>query len=230
MVWQMLTRDQLPDIGDRWGELEMVNEPYWQDGFWYIPCVCTHLGDCNRHVDVLYENLKKGAKKCKHCRSRKVKYAYKRITVCMADAKTRCKDPNHPAYERYGGRGIEFKFKGGADAAVWVQENFTEEEIEGKQIDRIDNDGHYEPGNIRFVTNKDNSHNRSNNKYFLGHDGRRIIIADMGDYLTKHHPEVGYATTTLYGHYHRGARTVQDIIEAWAARTYGNFECKKKQS
>ncbi len=33
----------------------------------------------------------------------------------------------------------------------------------GLQIDRIDNNGHYERGNIRFVTAKENSNNRGEN-------------------------------------------------------------------
>ena len=34
----------------------------------------------------------------------------------------------------------------------------------GLQIDRIDNDGHYEKGNIRFVTCVENNNNRCNSK------------------------------------------------------------------
>jgi len=160
MVQRTLTREELPAKGEKYGALIVIGEPYWQDGFWYIPCRCNHLGDCNREVAVTHGNLKKGASKCAACRSRKVKYKYKRITVCMADAKARCNNPNHPRYARYGGRGIKFNFAGAAEAAAWVQEKFAYEEIKDLQIDRIDNDGDYEPGNIRFVTNKENCKNR----------------------------------------------------------------------
>jgi hypothetical protein len=41
--------------------------------------------------------------------------------------------------------------------AVWVQENLGL--CRDMQIDRIDNDGHYEPGNLRYVTAAENMHN-----------------------------------------------------------------------
>ncbi|KKK99325.1 hypothetical protein LCGC14_2633830, partial [marine sediment metagenome] len=71
------------------------------------------------------------------------------------------------AYKNYGGRGIENKFKSLDDFRCYVTDflGITEfEQIKGLQIDRIDNDGDYKPGNMRFVTAKVNSNNRRNSK------------------------------------------------------------------
>lgn len=71
---------------------------------------------------------------------------------------SRCTNPKRPNYHLYGGRGIQV-------CARWLHsfENFIEdmgEKPTGYQIDRIDSDGNYEPGNCRWVTPKDNSNNR----------------------------------------------------------------------
>ncbi len=42
----------------------------------------------------------------------------------------------------------------------WPKGITTIEQVEGLDIDRIDNDSDYEPGNIRFVTHKINQKNR----------------------------------------------------------------------
>jgi hypothetical protein len=62
-------------------------------------------------------------------------------------AKSRCLNPKAQAWKDYGGRGIEFRFTS-------FQQFFAElgPRPEGMSLDRKDNDGHYEPGNVRWAT------------------------------------------------------------------------------
>ena len=71
----------------------------------------------------------------------------------------RCNNPAIHNYLRYGGRGIQNKFKS-FDKFISYVVGVLKIDPRGLQIDRIDNDGHYEKGNIRFVTAKENSNNR----------------------------------------------------------------------
>ena len=76
--------------------------------------------------------------------------------------KTRCFNPNDPAYNSYGGRGITV-------CERWKKsfKNFLEDMGESSidlQIDRIDNNGNYNKSNCRWTTSKTNNRNRRNNR------------------------------------------------------------------
>jgi predicted RNA-binding Zn-ribbon protein involved in translation (DUF1610 family) len=77
-----------------------------------------------------------------------------------AGMKNRCGDPTNGSYRRYGGRGIRVcnEWQSFEGFLLW-------EEIpkwkKGLQIDRINNDGNYEPSNCRWVTPKENIRNSS---------------------------------------------------------------------
>lgn len=76
----------------------------------------------------------------------------------------RCNNPTAVNYLCYGGRGIWCKFLSFNEFRDYVVNDLNIkklEQIKGLQIDRIDNNGHYEPGNIRFVTAKENTNNRT---------------------------------------------------------------------
>lgn len=75
------------------------------------------------------------------------------------DMNKRCNNPNSLRYEDYGGRGIENKFKPSDEFIDYVINELQTDPRE-LQIDRINNDGHYEKGNIRFITAKENCKNR----------------------------------------------------------------------
>ena len=86
------------------------------------------------------------------------------LRIRFANMKTRCGNKNCLRYKDYGGRGIECKFGSFDEFADYVL-NILKVDPCGLQIDRIDNDGNYEPGNIRFVTAKVNNNNKRNSKH-----------------------------------------------------------------
>jgi len=79
----------------------------------------------------------------------------KKVYAIFRNAKDRCQNPHAKSYSYYGGRGVEFRF-----------ENFAQfyKEVgprpEGHSLDRIDNNGHYEPGNVRWASAKVQANNK----------------------------------------------------------------------
>jgi hypothetical protein len=71
------------------------------------------------------------------------------------DAKKRCTNKKTAGYKNYGGRGIKFLFSS-------FQQFFSELGPcpPGKTLDRKNNDGHYELGNVRWATRHEQNSNQ----------------------------------------------------------------------
>ena len=95
-----------------------------------------------------------------------------------AAMKQRCDNPKAVGYHNYGRRGIQV-------CERWLNsfENFFEDMGErpkspkGLTLDRIDNDGNYEPGNCKWSTKKQQSSNQRTN-VIISYKGENKILAD----------------------------------------------------
>jgi hypothetical protein len=87
--------------------------------------------------------------------------------------KQRCDNPNCRQWKDYGGRGISVRFRS-------FEEFFNEvgERPNGLTIDRIDNDGHYERGNVRWATRTEQQRNRRN-AVFVEIEGAQYRLLDL---------------------------------------------------
>lgn len=97
-----------------------------------------------------------------------VKHGHKRVEVETTEYRVwkgiiqRCTNPKRLSWRYYGGRGITV-----CDRWRFSFENFLADmgpRPAGRSIDRIDNDGNYEPGNCRWATCKEQRANRSDSQ------------------------------------------------------------------
>lgn len=77
-------------------------------------------------------------------------------------ARLRCTSPTNAAYPDYGGRGIRMCEEWINNPAAFIG-HVGARPTPKHELDRIDNDGHYEPGNVRWVTRSQNCRNRRSN-------------------------------------------------------------------
>lgn len=94
------------------------------------------------------------------------------------DMRDRCRNPRHHAWDRYGGRGIIV-----CDRWKDSFENFIEDmgprPAKSYSIERIDNDGNYEPSNCKWATKTEQSRNRSG-VYTLEQDAKIRELVGLG--------------------------------------------------
>ncbi len=89
----------------------------------------------------------------------------------------RCNNPNDHKYRNYGARGITVCDR-------WSKfEKFLEDMGEkplGLTLDRIDNNGNYEPSNCRWATLTEQARNKRNN-VMLTHEGQTYCLAEWAE-------------------------------------------------
>jgi len=91
----------------------------------------------------------------------------------------RCYNPNATSHSHYGGRGITVCQRWRESFQAFLND-MGARPSSGHSIDRINNDGNYEPNNCRWATHTEQQRNKSNN-HLVSFRGRTMCIADWAD-------------------------------------------------
>jgi len=157
---------------------------------WVCQCVCGSV------LIKTFSDLKLGkAKACQTCvKASKKHFSHTREYKAWSRMITRCCNETYSDYHNYGGRGIKvcekwrFSFK-----------NFLSDmglQPSGMQLDRIDNNGNYEPSNCRWVNRQTNNRNRRTN-VLLTYNGETLTRIEWAEKL-------GISAETIRGMQRRG--------------------------
>lgn len=104
--------------------------------------------------------------------------SHTRLDNIYKTMKARCYVPTCNKYERYGARGISMCDEWLADKTsffTWAINNGYSPEL---SIDRIDNNGNYEPANCRWVTSRTQQNNKSSN-VMVDLNGKHYTLAEL---------------------------------------------------
>lgn len=152
--------------GQRFGMLLIIKfQRGWRNQRAWL-CQC----DCGGQSVVLTGSLRTGKTKSCGCRERDAKIeaaithgqshtpVYNRWQTMLR----RCDNPKATGYKYWGGRGIKVcdEWKDFAVFHKYIQEVLGPQPTSKHSIDRRDNDGHYEPGNLRWATRSEQNRNR----------------------------------------------------------------------
>ncbi len=168
--------------GQRFNMLTIIHEVPKHKTRRHFLCKC----DCGQTREVALIRLTTG--KTRSCGCIAIKILKQRFTThgmgghplynVWNSMKQRCSNPKQRAYYRYGGRGIRvcnewLRFE---PFKNWALSNGYKEDL---TLERVDNDGNYEPDNCAFVSKKRQANNRKTNR-FIDYKGETMTLADWG--------------------------------------------------
>ena len=107
----------------------------------------------------------------------------------------RCCNPSCACYERYGGRGIKVH-PAWRESFQQFYDDVGPRPSAAYSLDRIDNNGNYEPGNVRWATVTEQQNNMRSNR-ILDHNGKSQTVTQWAR-------ELGLQATTLSTRLRRG--------------------------
>lgn len=126
-----------------------------------------------------------------------------------AGIKQRCLNSNYPAYSDYGGRGITIH-------PDWIENYKSFIDYMGRRpskehsIDRIDNNGNYEPGNVRWGTEEQQGYNKRNTQF--------LTIGPIRDTLNNWSKVAGISSRQIHLRLWRGWSPEDSILKSAYSR------------
>lgn len=213
----MKDRKKIKDLtGKKFGMLTVIGLQDTNSRKTYWVCQC----DCGNIKVVRSDSLQSGAIRSCGCMKKaqeKInltkhhshKMSGTRIYHIWRGMKDRCYNVHSPSYYRWGGRGITIcdEWKDNFSAFYsWAMENGYSENL---TIDRIDNNGNYEPSNCRWATMEEQSRNRQSNVVIQIGNSKRTLKEWCEIF------ELEYGTI-LERYHNNGFESIDDLFNWWA--------------
>lgn len=162
-----MRKEPLDLVGQRFGKLVVIAiHPERLNYHYYWQCAC----DCGVTKLVRQIDLTRGATqgcgrlcgKTQHLNPKPspVNRSYHPVYRAFIAAQARCSPTDEEHYPDYAGRGIEFRFSSFEEFVAELGDKPTSKHT----VDRINNDGHYEVGNVKWSTRTEQNNNRRNNR------------------------------------------------------------------
>lgn len=198
--------------GKTFGRLNVLEYAYSKNSRRYWKCKCK----CGNVVYISTNDIKNNHTKSCGCLRKEVakknfieshtthNLTNTRLYNIWRSMKKRCYLKTHQAYKDYGGRGIKVCDEWKNDFMSfynWAIENGYKE---GLTIDRINNNGNYEPSNCRWTTLKEQQFNKRNN-IFLTYNNETKNIYEWSAIT-------GIKYCTIWWRYKIGWK-IEDILE-----------------
>jgi len=172
---------------NRWTVLSISEKRYRSMTIWLCRC------ECGVEREIIGNNITRNISKSCGCLKLERTKACKTIHGDAVDGKLsslyriwqgmkeRCFYPSQPAYKYYGGRGIKLcqEWHAYYNFKRWAIENGYRE---GLSIERINNDGNYEPENCRWISKKLQARNTRKNTIIEIGGVKKCLIEWCHDY------------------------------------------------
>lgn len=204
---------KLKDLtGQRFGRWSVVCEATKKGShrYWHCLCDCGNESDvyvgslsrgvsmscgCQRDEETARRNFKHGV--CDGCHTKPPPRTYN----CWRNMKARCQNPKNHKYPVYGGRGITVCAKWQTFAGFYADMGDCPD---GMSIDRINNDGNYEPSNCRWATVEQQMSNQSTNTNLTFY-GKTMTVSQWAR-------ELGIHPTTILQRINRSGWSVEKAL------------------
>jgi hypothetical protein len=195
-----------PYIGKRFGKLTVVKEVGISNGRRRILTIC----DCGNEKVTAFDTLRDG--RITNCGCRKGSGAiYKSLSLANVrfGMLHRCYNPRNSGWRNYGARGIKVCDEWRASYDAFYDWALASGYRDGLTIERIDNDGNYEPSNCRWIPFSEQGLNKRNSLRFTAFGETKTVAEWSRDprcivkYHTLYHrivvgvqPEIALTTPT----------------------------------
>jgi hypothetical protein len=166
--------------------------------------ICANVRcDCGTEDWKVLDNLRRGLSTCcTSCRSKNrhrkaghmlVETAAERLLQRRVESIfQRCNNHNDRNFRNYGGRGIQCLFPTKRELFEHLLSLHPAEDWLGYEIDRIDNNKHYAPGNLRRATQAVNRQNRRRTRWVY-YKGQQVVQAHLWHLIKTDYPEFEFS-------------------------------------